>query len=1057
MNRLFHALTFPCLLATVLTLWLRWQPLSSPDSGFVLEMNLISPTSGQAWLRFNTGDGWNFRDTRFLWLVASKEPKTYRAALPSGVFKTFRLLPSDACPDHILTGARILDPDGVEVAALPASRYTADLNTLPFGLERPLRLSAPGERTWPESAAEFVLLLTVFTLAGALLARRAGGFAEKARACWSKAGAWFAAHPRLTLLAAAVLAVAASCHPIVFSGKSFVSPANGISCLYDIQPTLPGTPPGPVEQPNSTDMMATLWAHLPYSMVTHQAVFRDGELPLWNRYVMSGLTLLGQGQSMPGDPLFWLTVCADGAAWAWDLRFLLSKTLFALGIGLLVWTTTGRLGIAALLTVSSAFLGFFAFRFNHPAFFSVCYSPWLLLCWLRAAAAPTLRGAGAWALGLVAANWLELSSGTAKEASMLILGMNGTGALALLLSREERAMRWKKFAVVSGGCLVFIAISAPLWVVFFDTLRRGFTIYDDPFAYQLPAGLLVTLFDDLFGRQLMSSEWHVDPAVNFLVLLGVLWLLADLRRICANRVALAVLLAALPPLALVFGVIPPAWIIRVPLIRNIIHTDDTFISTLIVPLFVLAGFGLRHCGETLRSAQKWRRSWLRTLGLLGVLAAMYFGTVSAVVRPELSFKVQSAPQFSPFFCWYAAALFAGVVLLPWFARRFVVGRGSQAANVLCAVLVLTAFHFRHGMWLDTKFDTYVMNPQARVNLQARSPAVDAVRARSADPARTLGFGRVLNPGFNIVLGLESTMGADAVIPADLMQWFNAAGLPTAMWTAALTKENLALVKPVYDAMNIRYYLGSMALADAPAPGLKRIAASDLEVLASDAAWPRAFFTDRLARYPDVSVLMSWVKRGDGRPFAAVLPGESHVPELSGKLSGRTVAPARDYRLTANTTSFTVDAPHAGIAVLNESFVADDFRARINGQPTPVFRVNHIFKGVALSAAGTYRVEIAYWPHLLTPALCVALLGLCATVAGAVWLLWPPARRASGVRPVVLTAGTFPAESEVRACPTTNPPTMARSCGPTARFALPLGCATPFPTKATASSGARIAG
>ncbi len=81
-------------------------------------------------------------------------------------------------------------------------------------------------------------------------------------------------------------------------------------------------------------------------------------------------------------------------------------------------------------------------------------------------------------------------------------------------------------------------------------------------------------------------------------------------------------------------------------------------------------------------------------------------------------------------------------------------------------------------------------------------------------------------------------------------------------------------------MNIPDNLGSMALADSPSPGLKRIAASDLEVLASDAAWPRAFFTGRLACSPDVSVLMSCVKREDGRPFAAVIQGEKQAPDLS---------------------------------------------------------------------------------------------------------------------------------------------------------------------------------
>ena len=112
MKNFLRTLTFPCLLAAVLTLWLRWQPLSSPDSGFVMEMSLVSPTSGEAWLRFNTGDGWNFQDTRIFWMSESTAPKTYRVALPPGVFKSFRILPPAASAAHALAGARILDADG---------------------------------------------------------------------------------------------------------------------------------------------------------------------------------------------------------------------------------------------------------------------------------------------------------------------------------------------------------------------------------------------------------------------------------------------------------------------------------------------------------------------------------------------------------------------------------------------------------------------------------------------------------------------------------------------------------------------------------------------------------------------------------------------------------------------------------------------------------------------------------------------------------------------------------------------------------------------------------
>ena len=68
----------------------------------------------------------------------------------------------------------------------------------------------------------------------------------------------------------------------------------------------------------------------------------------------AALTLLGQGQSMIGDPLHWITILAGGATWAWDLKFVLAKLLFAFGIGLLVRAATGRLGVA---DVARGFIG----------------------------------------------------------------------------------------------------------------------------------------------------------------------------------------------------------------------------------------------------------------------------------------------------------------------------------------------------------------------------------------------------------------------------------------------------------------------------------------------------------------------------------------------------------------------------------------------------------------------------------------------------------------------------------------------------------------------------
>ena len=73
--------------------------------------------------------------------------------------------------------------------------------------------------------------------------------------------------------------------------------------------------------------------------------------------------------------------------------------LYATGLGLTVLLLTARNGgkgpltavlPAALVTLAAPFFGFFVYRLNHPAFFSVCYAPWPLYCWLRLAAAAGL-------------------------------------------------------------------------------------------------------------------------------------------------------------------------------------------------------------------------------------------------------------------------------------------------------------------------------------------------------------------------------------------------------------------------------------------------------------------------------------------------------------------------------------------------------------------------------------------------------------------------------------------------------------------------------------------
>ena len=906
--------------------------------------------------------------------VKTSDQRSARFKIPAGRYLAFRMqLPASVKVES----ARVVDLTGVELARLEKERFqvAGEGAVWIFQCAPPLVLRSSLSWSLRQCAA---LLLPVALLVALLLWRFAARWknaGDAGAAILARAGDFARRRPVATLLAVAVAAAVASCYPVVFCGKSFVSPNNGAHCLYAGITTLPGAAAEKTENPKMSDIGAMMWAHLPYSVLENRALFHDHELPLRLRDNSCGVPLLGQGQAMLGDPLHWIPICAGGATWAWDVKFVLAKILFAFGIGLLVRAAVGRLGVAVALTGSSAFIGFFAYRFNHAAFFSLCYAPWILLAWLKIARAPAWRAAVPWVALLGAANWTELNSGTAKEASMLICGLNFTGLLALALAPESLAARARKLAAAGAGLLIFLLVSAPCWVLFLDALAHAWTAYNVPHAYQIQPALLIGLFDDLFYRQTAPVENHTNPSANFFVLIGVLWALVHARRLAANRLFLALALAAVPFLALAFGVIPPALLTRLPFVGNISHVDNTFSCVLLVLLFPLAGFGFQACRERMAAAD-WRDDWTLMLVFLAVLGAAFFGCIQAEPRVTSGLVHGTGPVVkSAFFIRYATALFLAVALLPWVAQRLLHLRAWTLANVLLATLSLFALHFRHGMYVATKFDDYVMNPKERFDFSTPWPAVRYVKTHLAEPARVAGFGDVLVPGFNSAIGLESIGGADALVSPYYREFIEAAKLPMIWdWRLYFDRDNVPVLLPLYDLLNLRYYLGIPGESPSGVGGLQRIGTSDLDIFASPTVWPRAFFTDTLARYGTADHFARMVWEGDRRPFAAVQESESSS-SLPTALPGRQVVAADDYRLTSNTTTFTVEAVAAGVAVLTETYEAENFRVTVNGTPARYFRANHAFCGVHIPQAGRYTITFSYWPRLLTPALWFSAAGL----------------------------------------------------------------------------------
>jgi hypothetical protein len=1003
-----YGLTLPSVLACLffaVAAVIPFQPWSrSRSSSYSFEIEAQSSEPGLVQLYYDVGRGENEPDSALQPIVAGKSTML-RFALPCGTYRGLRFDPLDRDARMTFSGARIVDGSGrtfrpfapgqfqatheIRSVVVGEGNFTIEMEPGATDPHMAINLTGaftiPRPQTWREIAEAFAASIVALLLAGWVWRSQKLGLPKAARSFWKSASA----SPGRTLAGAALLATMVANYPVVFAGKSFVSPNLGVALLYGSGPWLPGPQSGEAGDPHKADVAALLWHHLPLSRIEHQAVFHEGELPLWNRYDSSGLPLLGQGQSCFGDPLHLIPLFANGASWAWDLKFLLAKWLFASGVGLCVWRVFRHLPSAILTTISVAFIGFFVFRINHPAVFSLCYSPWILYCWIRCMDARSSQRLVIWLAALIGANWTEMNSGTAKEAYVLLIMMNFAGLCLLLTS--ARTMREKLGLllafVATGGA--FAMIASPVWYTFYRALKVSYTSYNLPVVFQIEPGMFIGLFDEAFYRPFQFQSGVVNPSANVFVLIGLLWAAVRWRSLLANPGALGLFLASIPALALVFGVVPPALVARVPFLGNILHIDNSFSCALVVLFAVLSGFGWREAWDRLGTSDG-RREAVFVVALFLLILGAYLGTAQTVLRSSFAANTWGRNiTLEPFIHGYAWSLVAGAAI--FLAALHGMRRRASAtpALLICTLIGFGALHWREAFQIGEGFSDYVVRPAKRTILFAESQAIEGIIARRNDPARVLGFHNDLLPGWSIVYGIEGISGPDALMNPYYREFMDAAGVNRVWdWRYIVEPAEVAKFKTIFDLLNVRFYVGYHLGQNRPGNEVTEILSADMDTFESKTAWPRAFFTDGAAVYSEVGQYCSWVKAGDGRPFAAVQDKDwaafSPAPRVSGDLATRKIIAASNYRLTTNTTSFTVSAPGPGFIVLTEAFEKDNFRATLNGSPVPYFRVNHAFKGIYVDAAGTYDVRYEYWPRSLTTSLILAGMGLVLVALAFAW-------------------------------------------------------------------------
>ncbi len=971
-----RALPASVLVAVILTALFLWRPFSGSEDWVWVEVPIRSSAKGFSILKTAHGEAVRNRATSDCKVVPGEQVLRHR--IPAGPCTRFAIWFVD-CPAEIVVGrVRFVSQEGDVLWELDATAWRADESlgmraegkdqrsissaTRPPGMELDLGRGVNFESGRAPSVGLLGLATALLAL---LLTVGASILDERLRSLWkvlleyrARVVRGASGRPILALSVVAVVAVMLACFPVVFLGKSFVSPSTGGHGIYGQSPPIPGLDSAKTEEFKGSDVMVMQVGHRPYSMLAHEAVFERGEFPMWDRYNSCGTTFIGQGLSMMGDPLNWVPIAANGAAWAWDLKFLMARWLFALGLGLCVWMATRRFLPSAGAAFGAAFLGFFAYRFNHPANISVCYAPWILLCWQQIARIPTSRGLAAWTLALALSCTAVFHSGTAKESAMLIIFLNMTGAFLILL---QRGSGWgSRFAAGGLGGLVFALLNAPFWLSFLDALGKSFTAYEKPPIFQIMPGHLIGLFDDLFYQRTKFAEWFTDPSANFLVLGGVLIGVVRWRELWRVPLVRALALSSVLPFALAFGFVPPEIIRSIPFVANISHVGNTFSCILMLHAMVFAGLAW--------TAKPVRREWPFYVALLTALTAVYW--MWRLPDPGMPPDIASAAGFgtpSPFFVVCSTLLLVAAALLPWAISRM---KKSDAFLPRCALLLIAGVAlFRHAQWGETKFDYYVINPQPRPDFSVPSRAVERLRPMLSEPARVHGIGTALIPGYSATLGIEHFSSADALTSGYLHEVVDAAAIKRQWeWRTLLLPEQMSATQKWTDLLNNRYFLGPRG--EMPPEGYRHLFSEDLEAWESPTAWPRAFFTDRILTYDSVAEFAALVN-GSATPFVAVQKGEP--------LSGTgTVVAAKNYALRTNSTRFEIDAPSPGFVALTETWFDGDIRVTLNGQPAEAFRVNHAFRGVKIPASGKYSVEFSYWPRVLSKALWLSAFGgICA--------------------------------------------------------------------------------
>ena len=736
-------------------------------------------------------------------------------------------------------------------------------------------------------------------------------------------------------------------------------------------------------------------------------MLRDGQLPLWNPYILAGVPLLADGYSALLYPLSMLFVVLPvGMAYGWfTLLHLVMAAWGAYWFARVLRQPPWSAGLAGLVFVGSGF----ALTWLHFTEFVAVLGlfPWAMGAVERFEQAAA-RGQGRqqlrWAL-LIAALLAGCVLCQLQLALYAGVGVVAFWGLRRLLARPQSIATLS--APMLGVAGLALLLSAAQWLPSVELVRES---QRAGFATQAasPIHPLGFLLPTVFGMQRTAGGWG-SPYVAFLMpYVGLLPLALAVMGAWRSRTPAIRALLVLTILSILAAMLPTHILVRVPLLNQLPGIDRwTLVSSLGLAQLAAAGLA-SFAAAPAPPTRRWR--WFGpvvTGGVLGVAAVAVlqhlqlwtpqsrYGGYVTLLRPHLL----AWPLLMGL---SSAVLMLGLILAGRFARPHL----RRMMPLLASVALLVA-----GGDLAWYALPMVSSGDPQRLFQPTSDLLAAIGGRGAyDAALT---GDVVYPPTRMshLLAQDRTLyrvlGAD--YPSLQPNTFGVFGAQDVRgYASVFSRRYLRLIrrwedKPPDEVGGLRVYLGHAYRAqhlldlfgvryvvfnpqsdtEEAYTGLQLIERNDEGALfRNPTALDRAFLVHQAEVLPNVrAILDRLVTPGFPVSTTALL---RHAPPPLAMPPVGAVERVEITKYTPLQVEMLVEAHAPGLLVMSDSMYPG-WHATLDGRPTRIHHVHTVLRGVAIPA-GRHRVVFRYRPMSFmvgAPGSLVGWLGW----SGGLWWVW----------------------------------------------------------------------